>query len=298
MTIQQIEYFEEVFRIRVMRKAAENLYVSQPAISTVIKNLEKELGVTLFLRSNPLIPTEAGVRFHKLASDLLARRDSITNEMMAFKNELSPFDVGFSIVSRQILNIPADQIIKGNPSLRSLKFYPGSYLKECILDHKMDIAIIATVQNIDHIEDKFNYVKLMNTSLSFYVSKDNPLSALRTISPEQIKDKPLGAFSDEPISTEEYLRTTSYLIGTELNNQILLSTSNLTEIEVYIANGTLCAIMLDGMFKNNRRIKAIPIESDRRVDIVAIWNKDHYLSIAESRLIKGLEKYVSIIKKK
>ena len=138
----------------------------------------------------------------------------------------------------------------------------------------------------------------MNTSLSFYVSKDNPLSALRAISPEQIKDKPLGAFSDEPISTEEYIQTTSYLIGTELNNQILLSTSNLNEIEVYIANGTLCAIMLDGMFKNNRRIKAIPIESDRKVDIVAIWNKDHYLSIAESRLIKGLEKYVSIIKKK
>ena len=90
MTIQQIEYFEEVFRIRGMRKAAEKLYVSQPAISTVIKNLEKELGVTLFLRSSPLIPTEAGMRFHELASDLLARRDSMADEMMAFKNKARP----------------------------------------------------------------------------------------------------------------------------------------------------------------------------------------------------------------
>lgn len=298
MTIQQLEYFEEVFQVRGMRKAAENLYISQPAISTVIKNLEKELGVTLFLRSTPLIPTEAGMRFHKLSTELLAKRDSIVSEMMDFRNESHPFDAGFSVVSRQLMNIPADQIIKGNPSLRSLKFYSGSYLKECISEHKTDIAVIAAVQNFDHIEEKYNYIKLMSTSLSFYVSKDNPLSSLSSIEAEKIKDKPLGAFSDEPISTEEYMKTTSYLVGSELNNQIVLSTSNLSEIEVYIANGTLCAIMLDGMFKNNRRIKSVPIESDRKVDIMVIWNKDHYLSIAESRMIKGLEKYVSIIRKK
>lgn len=298
MTIQQIEYFEEVFRIRGMRKAAEKLYVSQPAISTVIKNLEKELGVTLFLRSSPLIPTEAGMKFHELASDLLARRDSMTDEMMAFKNKARPFDAGFSVVSRQLLNIPADQIIKGNPLLKSLDFYSGSYLKERVLDHKMDIAIIAAVQNMDHIEEQFNYMKLMSTSISFYVSKDNPLSSLKSISSEQIKNKPLGAFSDEPISREDYLKTMSYLVGSELNNPVPFLTSNLTEIEVYIANGSLCAVMLDGMFKNNRRIKAVPIECDRKVDIMAIWNKDHYLSIAESRMIKGLEKYVSIIKKR
>ena len=50
MTIQQIEYYMLVAETGSFSKAAERAYVSQPAISKQVTQLEKELGVTLFDR--------------------------------------------------------------------------------------------------------------------------------------------------------------------------------------------------------------------------------------------------------
>lgn len=64
MTIQQILYVLEVYRCRNLSKAAENLYVSQPALSLQIKNLEQELDCRLFHRtSHGVMPTAAGIAF-------------------------------------------------------------------------------------------------------------------------------------------------------------------------------------------------------------------------------------------
>ena len=54
MTILQLKYFEAVYAARSMTRAAERLYVSQPSVSTAIKELEEEIGAQLFLRTNPL----------------------------------------------------------------------------------------------------------------------------------------------------------------------------------------------------------------------------------------------------
>ena len=51
MTLTQLEYFCAVCRYHSITRAAEALFVSQPTISTHIKQLEAELGVQLLVRS-------------------------------------------------------------------------------------------------------------------------------------------------------------------------------------------------------------------------------------------------------
>ncbi|MCF0120813.1 MAG: LysR family transcriptional regulator, partial [Oscillospiraceae bacterium] len=51
ISLQQIEYFLTVAECNFFSEAANRLYVSQPAVSKWIGKLEKELGVTLFIRS-------------------------------------------------------------------------------------------------------------------------------------------------------------------------------------------------------------------------------------------------------
>lgn len=49
---QQIIYFLKIAELRSINKAAAKLYVSQPSLSQSIKNLEDELNIRLFRRSN------------------------------------------------------------------------------------------------------------------------------------------------------------------------------------------------------------------------------------------------------
>ena len=48
MTLNQLYYFQTVARYENYRKAAEDLYISQPSLSRSIAALENELGVLLF----------------------------------------------------------------------------------------------------------------------------------------------------------------------------------------------------------------------------------------------------------
>lgn len=69
MTATQIECFEAVSESLSFSKAAATLYVSQPAISKSISNLEKEIGYALFERENNVLTlTRAGELFQEFLS--------------------------------------------------------------------------------------------------------------------------------------------------------------------------------------------------------------------------------------
>lgn len=58
---EQLRYLLELDKTNSFHKCAENMFLSQPAISLSIRNLEKELGVTLFERTPAgVFPTEIG----------------------------------------------------------------------------------------------------------------------------------------------------------------------------------------------------------------------------------------------
>ena len=52
MDYRHLKYFMEVAEQKSFSKAARNLHISQSAISRMIKSLEEELGVTLFIMPN------------------------------------------------------------------------------------------------------------------------------------------------------------------------------------------------------------------------------------------------------
>ena len=52
MTLLQMSYILEVDRCGSMNRAAQNLFLSQSALSAAIAEVERELGVTVFLRTN------------------------------------------------------------------------------------------------------------------------------------------------------------------------------------------------------------------------------------------------------
>jgi len=64
LTLQQLKYVIEVARCRSISQAAQNLFISQPSLSNALKELEKEMGITIFSRTNKgIIITTEGSEF-------------------------------------------------------------------------------------------------------------------------------------------------------------------------------------------------------------------------------------------
>lgn len=78
MEIRQLRYFEVVARTLNFSRAAEELFIAQPALSRQIQKLEEELGVMLIDRgSRPLKLTRPGLFFYEQAPQLLARLEEL-----------------------------------------------------------------------------------------------------------------------------------------------------------------------------------------------------------------------------
>ena len=76
MTIQQLRYAVAISEAGSLNKASEILYVAQPSLTSAVRELEKELGVTLFSRSGKgVTPTNDGIEFIHYARQVLQQYD-------------------------------------------------------------------------------------------------------------------------------------------------------------------------------------------------------------------------------
>lgn len=95
MELKQIQYFEATCKRKSFSKAAEELLVTQQAVSKVIQNLERELGVRLFVRGSKGVSlTEDGRYFHEQAAGMLQMQNDIINHFAANKSDEKKFESG------------------------------------------------------------------------------------------------------------------------------------------------------------------------------------------------------------
>ena len=78
MTLQQLTYIKMTAECGNITEAAEKLFISQPSLSAAIHNLEKEMGVTIFVRSKKgVVLTREGEEMLSYAGMLLEQVDII-----------------------------------------------------------------------------------------------------------------------------------------------------------------------------------------------------------------------------
>ena len=78
MNILQIKYAVEVARLGSINRAAEELYIAQPNLSRYIRELESELGISIFKRSHKgMVPTPEGETFIRYAEQILGQVDDL-----------------------------------------------------------------------------------------------------------------------------------------------------------------------------------------------------------------------------
>lgn len=98
MDIKDLKNIKTIADTESFSKAAEALFISQPALSQAIKRLEQELGLTLFFRDRSrVIPTEAGEHLIKKAIPILSAFEELQRELTQFNHlEHSTISLGIS----------------------------------------------------------------------------------------------------------------------------------------------------------------------------------------------------------
>ena len=78
MNVLHMKYAVEVARLGSLNKAAESLLIAQPNLSRSVKELEAELGITIFTRSaKGMVLTPEGEEFIGYASEILKQIDRV-----------------------------------------------------------------------------------------------------------------------------------------------------------------------------------------------------------------------------
>ncbi|OIO75292.1 MAG: hypothetical protein AUJ57_00400 [Zetaproteobacteria bacterium CG1_02_53_45] len=145
MDVDLIRTFIQVAKTSHFRKAAEQLYLTQSAVSARIKQLEERLGVKLFERSKHQVSlTTAGVRFLAHAEQLLAAWNRACQEVRLPEQADSTMITGATDTIWNMFLI--DWIIEVNRILPQVmiraELYTGDALMTSLLDGSLDIAVM------------------------------------------------------------------------------------------------------------------------------------------------------------
>lgn len=78
MNVKHIQYIVEIERVSSISQAAENLYIGQPNLSRILKDVESDIGFPIFLRTTHGVkPTERGAVFLQHAHNILREMEHI-----------------------------------------------------------------------------------------------------------------------------------------------------------------------------------------------------------------------------
>ncbi len=156
MNTSYLKTFVEVVNLKNISKAAEKLYITQPAVSKQLQLLEKEFGTVLLIKEGrDMIPTESGKELYKYALNILVEENKIYDKLRKEDNAL---DGEINIYSS---SLPADYF------LYNIIFEFNSIYPQVIYNvKKADTKIV------------FNYIEdgLINFGFTGAVYKKNSLN--------------------------------------------------------------------------------------------------------------------------
>jgi DNA-binding transcriptional LysR family regulator len=164
MDITKIKYFSVVAETGSVRKAAELLQISPPALSRVISQLEEELEAELFIPSGRGIAiTDQGRRFHQRALRLLGEYQSFLAEVRGKDRDADRLRIGsFEIFSTHVLGWVVEHFLAGRRIL--VQEVIPSALEAALLNREIDVGI--TYMPVPH--EELDFLKVTMQELRIY----------------------------------------------------------------------------------------------------------------------------------
>lgn len=271
MNIKQIEYAIEVSHTLNFRRAAENLFISQPALTYQIQSLENELGFELFIRTGKgVILTPAGDQFCKsLVRINTALRNAIDDGRRFNSKYKESLHIAIPLRSA-IYFLP--QIMKDFsnefPTVSiQIHYIYGNERIDALLREELDL-IFGLQRNLYHLSNlKLHH--LFNSRIYLITNKTDSLAKLSKIKATDLKDRTLMVGGGSPYE----LRKIQQLVIDTTNVHTINSKDHLTTLTNVAANIGIC---LSPGFCNDHlgEFEWIPFDTEESINCVFASKKD------------------------
>lgn len=212
MNINQLKYVLEVAGAPSMREASTKLYVSQPALSASIRDLEEELGILIFERTNKGISlTDEGRDFITYAKMAVGQYEILEDRYLSKDADKERFSVSTQHYNFAIKAFT--DVIKRMDPARYVFSIHETKTKEVLDDVrglKSEVGVISFSRSNEALLRKLfrdyglSFTPLMRRETYVYVWKDHPFAGRDEISIDEMQEYPCVTF-DQSNDSNYYL---------------------------------------------------------------------------------------------
>lgn len=297
MTLQQLLYSVKIAETKSMNKAATELFISQPALSSAIHELEEELNIEIFIRNQKgIIVTTEGENFLSYARHIVEMSNMLKDRYSSDEIKTNKFSVSmqhYSFAVEAFMKLAEE--FKLNDYELAVHETKTAEVIENVEKFRSELGII--YQNdfnkkaIDKIlaDKSLEFVPLFDCDIYVYMSAEHPLAKKKSVTFDEIIDYPCLSFEQGDNNSFYYAEE---MFPTQKYNRIIKADDRATMLNLMtgMQGFTLCSGIICEKL-NGDGYTAIPLESDEVMNIGYIKRKNMPLSKLGERYISILKKY-------
>lgn len=295
MELRVLQYFLAIAREQSIVRAAESLHLSQPTLSTQIKNMEEELGKQLLIRgtkgSRKVTLTEEGMILRKRAEEILDLVKKTEKEITVDDNIIMG-DIYIGTGETDAIRLIAKAAKKLEQSHPGIHYHISSGNAEFVME-RLDKGLIDFGLVFTNV-DLTRYVALKIPAKDVWgvlMRKDSLLAQKEVIRPEDLWDKPL-IFSQQ----EDKGGNITQWLKQKVSDLNIVATYNLIfNASLMVDEGLGYAITFDKLINTtgDSNLCFRPLEPPLENEMSIIWKKYQILSKPSERFISVLQKQLS-----
>ncbi|NOZ36723.1 MAG: LysR family transcriptional regulator [Gammaproteobacteria bacterium] len=179
-TLQQLRLFESVARNNSFTRAAKELALSQPAVSSQMKRLEQELGVAVFEQvGKKIFLTPAGMALYDSSGNILAHVAELKENIDSFKGVIQgPLQIAVITTSKYFMPHLLGEFLKKYPDVKpTLKFTNRAAVMARLMNNEDDFVVLGLPPDNPNLK---SYQFLQNVLVAV-APPDHPMAQKKNI---------------------------------------------------------------------------------------------------------------------
>ena len=299
MTLQQLKYVTTIANIGSISEAAKRLFVSQPSLTKAIKELEKEMGITVFDCTNKGITvSKEGERFLGYARQVLEQAALLEEQYKSQSGGKKQFSVSTQhysfAVNAFVELLKGAEIDQYDVSLRETQTYE---IIDDVAHMKSEIGLLyyndfnrPVLEKLIHTNE-LTFTELFTAHPHIFIGKTHPLAHKEVVSMDELEEYPYISF-EQGDHNSFYFSEEIFSTVVRPKHIRVRDRASLFSLLLGLDGYTVSSGVIDKEV-NGENIISVPLAEEGLMHIGYITNNKMQRSRLGQEYIHALEQYVS-----